>query len=183
MKVAEGIYTLPEVLTHEECAEYIAFTEAKGYEPAPISTMGGFVMAPEIRNNTRVIIDDVDRAADLWLRVKAQIPEILFGRQAVGLNERFRFYRYDAGERFAPHYDGSFRRENGEASHLTFMIYLSEEFGGGETIFKSISITPRTGMALIFEHGLLHEGAAVTFGRKYVLRSDVMYARIGVVQG
>jgi prolyl 4-hydroxylase len=183
MKVAEGIFTLPDVLSPEECAEYIAFTEAKGYEPAPISTTGGFVMAPEIRNNTRVIVDDVDRAADLWSRVRDQVPEMLFGRQAVGLNERFRFYRYDTGERFAPHFDGSFRRENGEASLLTFMIYLSEEFGGGETIFKVASVTPRTGMALVFKHNLLHEGAAVTFGRKYVLRSDIMYRRVGETGG
>ena len=38
-------------------------------------------------------------------------------------------------------------------------------------------------MALIFEHELLHEGAAVTAGRKYVLRSDVMYGRAGQIRG
>jgi predicted 2-oxoglutarate/Fe(II)-dependent dioxygenase YbiX len=140
--------------------------------------MGGFVMAPEIRNNTRVIVDDVDRAADLWSRVHDQIPELVYGRRSVGLNERFRFYRYDPGERFAAHFDGSFRRENGEASLLTFMIYLNEGFGGGETWFQETSITPRTGMALVFKHNLLHEGSAVTSGRKYVLRSDVMFTRV-----
>jgi hypothetical protein len=38
-------------------------------------------------------------------------------------------------------------------------------------------------MALIFEHQLLHEGAAVTQGRKYVLRSDVMYNPVGRIRG
>jgi len=48
---------------------------------------------------------------------------------------------------------------------------------GGATNFKDISIKPETGMALIFKHELLHEGAKVTAGLKYVLRSDVMYRR------
>ena len=38
-----------------------------------------------------------------------------------------------------------------------------------------IAVTPRTGMALLFQHMLLHEGCVVTSGTKYALRSDVMY--------
>jgi prolyl 4-hydroxylase len=32
-------------------------------------------------------------------------------------------------------------------------------------------------MALVFDHQQVHEGAAVESGRKYVLRTDVMYRR------
>ena len=134
-------------------------------------------MRPDIRNNTRVILDDVPRAAALWARVAHLVPPVERA-DAVGLNERFRFYRYDPGERFAPHTDGSFRRGNGEESLRTFMIYLNEGFAGGETSFGErdpMTIVPKAGMALIFDHALLHEGAPVTRGRKYVLRSDVMY--------
>jgi prolyl 4-hydroxylase len=38
-------------------------------------------------------------------------------------------------------------------------------------------------MALLFDHHLLHEGAAVMSGRKYVLRSDVMYGPVGYLRG
>jgi hypothetical protein len=38
-------------------------------------------------------------------------------------------------------------------------------------------VVPRTGHALIFEHGLRHQGAEVSRGIKYVLRSDVMFER------
>lgn len=183
MQVAEGVYTIPNLLTPEECRESIDFTEAKGYEAAPITTAMGFVMRPDIRNNTRVIVDDVDRAAALWERSREEIPGFLRGRQAIGLNERFRFYRYDPGERFAPHRDGAFRREGGEESLLTFLVYLNEGFAGGETIVEGLPITPKAGMALIFEHPLIHEGAAVTRGRKYVLRSDVMFGRFGQIRG
>ncbi len=183
MEIREGIYLVPDLLTPEECQAWITLTEAKGYDAAPITTAGGFEMRPDVRNNARVIIDDPEQAEALWQRSRVEIPGIFRGRQAIGLNERFRFYRYDPGERFALHRDGAFRRDNGEMSLLTFLVYLNEGFVGGETIVEGIPFTPRTGMALIFEHPLLHEGAAVIYGRKYVLRSDVMYRRSGQFGG
>ncbi len=96
--------------------------------------------------------------------------------------ERFRFYRYDAGQKFAPHFDGYFRRSDDERSHLTFMVYLNADFTGGETKFYDedravhVTVNPECGMALGFMHLQLHEGAPVINGRKYVLRTDVMYA-------
>jgi hypothetical protein len=179
MKIAEGIWTIQNVLAEAECQEYISLAEVSGFTSAPITTMGGFEMRPDIRNNTRVILDDHDRARDLWRRVRDHIPPVLEGRQALGLNERFRFYRYDVGQYFAPHYDGFHRRIDGEQSLLTFMIYLNENFEGGETNFGVIVVRPVTGMALLFEHPLLHQGVAVRAGRKYVLRSDVMFGQVG----
>jgi len=38
-----------------------------------------------------------------------------------------------------------------------------------------LTVTPAAGKLLVFRHDILHQGAAVTSGRKYVLRSDVMY--------
>ena len=93
------------------------------------------------------------------------------------MNERLRFYRYGPGQRFAPHTDGCVRRANGEESLLTFMIYLNGDVQGGETHFENASITPRPGLALVFDHYLLHEGGLVLAGHKYVLRSDVMYGQ------
>jgi hypothetical protein len=183
MKIADGIYTIPNLLRPEECKDYITLTEGIGYEAAPIATGSGFVMRPDIRDNTRVILDDMARAEALWRRIRSEAPQILKGRQAIGLNERFRFYRYDPGERFAPHTDGSYRRENGEESLLTFMVYLNDGFSGGETNFSEIRIIPEAGLGLIFAHHLLHEGAAVTSGRKYVLRTDVMYGPVGQLRG
>jgi hypothetical protein len=57
------------------------------------------------------------------------------------------------------------------------MVYLNDGFGGGATKFLDyeIDVVPKAGMALLFQHRILHEGAIVTSGVKYVLRSDVMY--------
>ncbi len=185
------IFTLDHILTPEECAEYITFTENIGYTDAPINTMRGFQIRPDIRNNQRVILDVPERALNLWQRVSNYIPNTMGRWQAVGLNERFRFYRYDPGQRFALHHDGSYQRPNGEESLLTFMIYLNEGFDGGATRFHlprryyehlpTMDVVPVTGMALCFVHELVHEGASVIQGRKYVLRSDVMYRQLSRV--
>jgi len=178
----DSVFVLHQFLTLEECSALIERGEALGFGDAPITTSGGFVMRKDVRNNERVMVDDVELAGTLFERARPFLPERWFYWQLVGLNERFRFYRYDRGQRFAPHTDGYFERDNGERSHFTFMVYLNEGFEGGETLFDyfshDIKVVPRTGMALVFAHKLLHEGAAVVSGRKYVLRTDVMYRRI-----
>ena len=49
--------------------------------------------------------------------------------------------------------------------------------------FESSLVAGKLGTALLFEHGLIHEGAEVTAGVKYVLRSDVMYGPMGQLFG
>jgi prolyl 4-hydroxylase len=171
------VWTVPDVFTAAECAKYIARIEELGPSAAPISTSRGFVMAPDIRNNTRVMFDDHALAADLFARVKDHVPPSLANMRPVGANERFRCYRYEPGQKFAAHYDGAFERNAQERSLLTLIVYLNDDFGGGTTEFLDFEIhaRPRTGTALLFQHFLLHEGCTVTSGKKYVLRSDVMY--------
>ena len=106
--IGEKIFTVPQILTPQECKEYIDLAENMGYQEAPIHSSSGAVLMPEIRNNKRVMIDDVNIAQTLWHKVKNYVPATLDGRNAVGLNERIRFYRYESGQKFAPHMDGSF---------------------------------------------------------------------------
>lgn len=182
--VAEQIVTVDNFFSPEECAHYIELSESGGYGDAPISTRLGAVMNQEVRNNARVMLDDAALAAALWERIRPFVASPLWKREAIGLNERLRFYRYDVGQTFKPHGDGSFKRANGEKSQVTFMIYLNEEFEGGQTRFDlryphgEVDVVPQTGRALLFWHSLRHEGAPVTQGRKYVLRSDVMYSAL-----
>jgi len=177
-QTAPLVFSIAGVLAPDECAAAIARIEELGTEDAPITTPHGFVMRPDIRNNTRVMFDDHALAARLLERIQGEVPARLFGRRAVGVNERFRCYRYAPGQRFAPHFDGAFARSATECSELTLMVYLNEPAEGGGTAFHDLGleVRPRTGSALLFQHRLLHEGCVVTAGVKYVLRSDVMYA-------
>jgi predicted 2-oxoglutarate/Fe(II)-dependent dioxygenase YbiX len=182
----EQVFVIHDFLTPKECAEFIRLTEEMGYVAAPITTPSGPLLSPDVRNNERVMIDNVEWAARLWERARPLVPSPYLGHEATGLNERFRFYRYDPGHRFRPHTDGHFAR-NDERSQFTFMVYLGGECEGGETVIHiqddgltlpdgaQIRIKPEAGKALVFFHYLLHEGTPVTAGRKYVLRTDVMY--------
>jgi prolyl 4-hydroxylase len=133
------------------------------------------------QKQSRLIVDDAGLGRTLWLRAQPFLPATINVWRAVGLNERFRFYRYDPGQKFAPHFDGCFERSDRERSQLTFMVYLNADFTGGETKFYDadqqlhVIVRPEPGMALAFAHPQLHEGAEVVSGRKYVLRTDVMY--------
>jgi prolyl 4-hydroxylase len=172
----DTIFTLAGVLSPEECTALIHMTEAIGFQAAPITTARGFVMRPETRNNTRVMIDDKKGADWLWDRIHRGVAPKLGHFRAVGLNERLRYYRYEPGQYFKWHGDGAFIRSATERSLFTAMVYLNDDFEGGSTDFwGGLSITPQRGMALLFEHSQMHQGAPVTRGVKYVLRTDVMY--------
>ncbi|MEO9131567.1 MAG: 2OG-Fe(II) oxygenase [Sphingomonas sp.] len=182
--IAQSVCTIDDFLSASECAALIGRSEANSYEMATVSTRAGAVEMPDLRNNDRVILDDPDYADILWQRLKDMIPPTFHNVwRASGLNERLRFYRYDVGQQFDWHCDGKFWRSQQEESHFTFMIYLNQDFEGGETAFRALPefpmedlvVEPKTGMALIFHHPVYHQGAPVLSGRKYVLRSDVMY--------
>jgi hypothetical protein len=174
--IDDGIFTLTGFLSPDECEDYIRLSEDLGYDDAPINTVFGPQIRPDVRNNQRVMLDDPDRADELWRRVREYVPADVGGQRAVGVNERFRFYRYEVGQQFNWHFDGAYERPNGERSQLTFMVYLNDGFEGGETSFSECRVVPVRGMALLFVHQLRHKGEPVRSGRKYVLRSDVMYA-------
>ncbi|APR79356.1 WD-repeat protein [Minicystis rosea] len=177
--LGDHIQTIHGLFTTEECDDLVRLAESIGFDAAPITTHRGFVMRPEVRNNTRVMLDDHARALALWERLGTWVPQKRDGGVAIGLNERFRFYRYAPGQYFRWHHDGAFHRATYEQSMVTAMVYLNDTFDGGSTEFhfgdEVERVVPERGMVLLFDHHLLHQGAPVVRGRKYVLRTDVMY--------
>ena len=174
-------YTVENVMTKEECDAWIAESEELGYEAALLNTGVGEVHDPYYRKSRRCIIDSHEKAEWLWERIKDFIPSNFKGKQVVGLNERLRFLRYEDGDFFKPHYDGSYTTpDNSERSLVTIQMYLNEGFEGGETTFfgpnkEEVRVVPKIGQILVFEHRLLHEGSLLKSGQKYSMRTDVMY--------
>ena len=170
-----GAFTIENFLSPAECAHYIALGDQIGYTQSEVNFATGSRIAADIRNNDRVIFDDPALAHMLFERSCAMLPADISGWHVLGFNERMRFYRYGPDQYFKWHKDGSFAKSADEASMLTFMIYLNEEFTGGDTEFRTQLIKPQTGMALVFPHRVAHQGAPIVSGTKYVLRTDVMY--------
>ena len=169
-------WTIDNFLSQKECDDLILFSEMRGFNEAEVSLRSGSKMMKGLRNNYRLIYEDNSLANKLWEKLMLFVPNVIEQNKVVGLNERFRFYRYDKGQRFKRHIDGRVRLDNQE-SRLTFMIYLNEDFEGGETKFDDVTIFPKTGTALCFVHEQKHESIPITNGIKYVLRSDVMYSK------
>jgi hypothetical protein len=179
----DKVFIIHDFLSGEECAALIRRSEDLLYEPGTVAD----VVIEQVRNNERVLVDDVTLAADLFHRAEPFLPADVEGLKLVGFNERWRFYRYRPGQTFKPHRDGSYMRmKSWEESQMTFMIYLNDGMTGGETRFFAdmeqafrqcpyLSVQPKEGMALAFLHPIWHEGAVVHSGQKYVLRTDVMY--------
>lgn len=173
--LSKDIVLIENFWSDKKCDQFIRQSEAKGYEAAAVQTETGPRVVDHIRNNNRVLYKDVDLARELWNQLEPHAPKSIGDAQAIGLNELFRFYRYQPGQQFRKHRDQSYIRNNSEASYYTFMIYLNDNFKGGETTFNNFKVAPRKGAALVFYHYLEHEGSEVTEGTKYVLRTDIMF--------
>ena len=169
MEIADGIWVVENFVTPEKCQEWIDFAEKVGFSDKKI--ISGI--------RTSATIDDSEKSLHLWQCAKKYLPERINENVAIGLNERLRFYRYDSAQKFAWHIDSSVMLSEKRLSFLTFLIYLNDDYQGGETMFRDsnkTTIFPKVGMMLAFKHEIPHEGAEILSGRKYILRSDVMFS-------
>ncbi|OWZ21609.1 2-oxoglutarate and Fe(II)-dependent oxygenase [Phytophthora megakarya] len=187
----ELIYAVPSFLSRVECQRVRSFADEEGFERVTQRASREYAF----RDNDRLLLRLPAFAELLWKRLEPHVPAEYEGMHAVGLNPAIRFYRYNAGQRFGCHVDQSdVDRVTGYHSRFTVLVYLNDstdsDLEGGNTIFYAneagakedvvLNVAPETGAVLVHGHGdrcLLHEGALVTRGAKYLLRTDVMYSR------
>lgn len=176
-------------LSASECDALVAATEKLGFASAVSDYPSSY------RDNDRIVADDPALARRLFTRLRQCLSPATGlgavmdeeGWRMVGVNERLRFCRYRPGTQFRAHQDGVHHRQCAQ-SRLTFMVYLNDDaFSGGETLFfqgrsaamsgrdATLRLQPRKGSLILFDHGLWHAGAPVDSGRKYLMRSDLMY--------
>mmetsp|Transcript_30895 Transcript_30895/g.49851 ORF Transcript_30895/g.49851 Transcript_30895/m.49851 type:complete len:482 (+) Transcript_30895:124-1569(+) len=204
-----GAFLIADLFTTDECRSIIEAGEAIGYDADEAAGGTSAADKQSILAHAFVWCTDDDFIAAVWKRVQTMVPQIMDGAKAVGINRRWRCYRYVPGSVYRAHIDGAWPGssvdDNGEyvydafadgrSSRMTFLIYLNDDFEGGCTTFFTPSlehgvleargVRPHTGTACMFPHGdaagaLLHEGSAVTAGAKYVVRTDVLYTPQGV---
>lgn len=127
----------------------------------------------------------------------------------VGVNDHMRFYKYEKGQYILCHDDYRMSRFRHslkddkwylQMTFFTLLIYLNEDFTGGNTVFWSkhatkentihcrfirdkissdpdIVVSPEVGKVLINDHVVQHAGLEVTKGTKYVLRTDIVHEK------
>ncbi len=208
VKNVPGAFQLLNVFSKTECKKIIETSENLAYnKDAAVS------LARDIRHNeTLTWIIDEETHNIIWNRVKDFVFDkkgIFENKKALGINKRFRFYKYEEGDFFKVHSDGAWpgsavvnnkllnNAYDDRFSQMTFLIFLSEDFEGGETQFfidkndsskptrditqvNIVNIRTPAGAVLCFPHGLhplhcLHSSALITSGIKYVIRTDLLF--------
>ncbi len=177
-----GAFQLLGILSIAECQRMIDLTESLGYlQDAAVS------LPRSVRHNHNAtwVVDDLTGDI-IWQRCQRLMNDdkgIFSGKKALGINARFRFYRYQKGDYFKPHTDGAWpgskvvdRKLIANAypdrwSQLSFLLFLSDEFEGGHTQFfvegnnpsqpaqnchqsTTVNIKTAAGAALCFPHGM-----------------------------
>ncbi len=164
------LWTIDDVYGPSECRGLVQRIEAWGPQLATNN--------PLYRDQDRVIRDEPGLAAELFERIKSHLPQAMGPFRLLRLNERLRFYRYEAGQRFPPHTDHWYRPSEREISLHTVLVYLNHDFEGGATRFVEqvhATVEPMPGRVAVFQHKLRHEGLPILRGRKCVMRSDVIF--------
>ena len=126
------------------------------------------------RNKNRIIYESEELAIEIWELLKRYLVNENLLINSIGINEMFRFYKYQVGQEFKRHTDSSFIRNDAEKSSHSLLIYLNDDFEGGITTFDECKLNPVKGSAVFFPHDLEHSSTTITNGVKYILRSDII---------
>ena len=177
-----GAFQLLNVFSQEECQSFIDITESLEYLPdAAVS------LPRHVRHNDNVtwVVDSLTTDI-IWQRCQhlfIDTHNIFNGEKPLGVNGRFRFYRYKKGDFFKTHTDGAWpgsRVIDGELhadafgdrfSQMTFLVLLTDDFTGGNTQFivnqddpwlpakhtnntTTVNVRTPAGGVLCFPHGM-----------------------------
>jgi len=170
---------IPNFISHQECDEIIKMIDANHSRSSVV--VGGPDRADITEHRTsstsnlnpsNVIIQSVHKKIASTLGLEFSKGEALQGQL------------YEEGQYFKPHHDFFTGRAydmhclaSGNRTH-TLMLYLNDDFEGGETNFPQLSksVKAEKGKALWWENmrdgkflnETLHEGTPITKGKKYI---------------
>lgn len=176
-----NFFEFPNFLSPEECDHIIAKAQPNLFVSKVYSNTDD-VFAENTRQSKQCWLDDSDSfVKDLTYRIKDATNT--HNKHA----EHLQVVNYQTGGFFTPHYDAcdgdsSFcERMNGKLGPRlwTFLIYLNDDFIGGETLFPNIdkSVKPEKGKAVLFknvdDNGAIirqafHGGNPVLSGEKWI---------------
>jgi hypothetical protein len=201
------VWVVPSFFSAQECEEWVKFCETSGgfehtSHPATKYTAHRECFRMQQQNaielSTRVF-QRLQTAFNCVLRrIHQESADLISpGRVPVGCNPNLRVYKYEKGNSFGKHVDGSnvIGAEGGDLlqgclTEMTMLIYLSECRGGATRFHTgrpngkskrapSFAFEPQVGALLLHIHGdhcLEHEAEPVLEGYKYVLRTDLVYS-------
>lgn len=165
-------------LTIEEITHYIHMAdEQSNYDTAGVRQPDGtYKIVPDYRQNKRGNIVSELLASEMFEKSKEYIPEKIREFSLIRLDSNFKFYKYEKGDFFNWHKDGSIKF-NTEKSLVTWMLYLTTS---GMTQFENYEdVKAVAGRLVIFNHKITHKSPPLeSEDLKIVMRTDIMYKPI-----
>jgi hypothetical protein len=221
-QLSNGIFTIDHVLDQKTCKSIIDHCNQKGWNKSSPSGGGhGRTGKEDARTNEFCVFHDEQLAEKLWDEVNGHLDDNLaylgdnvYFNQKKGcewtpefIYDKMRIYKYEPGDEFPEHIDYKMKRDSyknsvkiTDQSFLTLLVYLNDDFEGGETGYwpdhtgihcrflrdeekqgkakeHQVVIKPYVGQAVVQDQNILHEGLPTTKGTKYILRTDVIHRR------
>ena len=219
----EQIFTLDGAISTTECKAIIDRANTKGWNTSSPSGGGhGRTGKEDPRTNKFCVFHDTEISERLYDTVRSSLPpDLTFIGQNVYFHsvtkgaewtpkfayDKLRVYKYEVGDSFPEHIDYKVKRtifrdgrEYIQQSFLSLLVYLNEDFEGGQTGYwpdhngihcrflraeeklgskksHQIMIKPKTGMMVVQDQNILHEGLPTLKGNKYILRTDIIHER------
>jgi hypothetical protein len=144
-------------------------------------------------DKSSILMQIQKETADLYPPIRSHNGKQATDYKPINCNPNIRVYRYDEGHSFGRHVDESnfVSGRRGGTTEMTMLIYLSTCQGGATRFHRSATggrrsrqtsssfgFEPQVGALLLHVHGkhcLEHEADVVLGGKKYVLRTDLVY--------
>lgn len=164
------IYQIHNAISASVCRDYIRQGDQIGWIPNDINELNPLFS----RSETALKID----IEGLFAAIQRRVPQRLDNMDIVSLvKQRTACMRYSEGEYFGVHTDAPFVAQDGAITKLSLVLYLNDDYTGGETVFPDLAleVKPEVGKILLFPPNLPHMSKMISRGAKYIVRSEVLY--------
>ncbi|EFC47767.1 hypothetical protein NAEGRDRAFT_78740 [Naegleria gruberi] len=166
--LAEGIVSIPKLLSKADCEEQIRKSYDYTFEESEVgnSSRKKNVGNKKVRNSEQVELNDEELSKKVFVKCEDAIKKMVGCLQTL----------YKKGQFFNSHIDSG-RNIEGHPSFITVLIYLNDDFEGGETVFEDedVTIEPELGKCVLFLHQIKHTAEEITKNTKFVIKSAVLF--------
>lgn len=177
-----AVLEIPNFLTNEHCDDIINLAKQKGVQDSTVVDDRGMnILDLYIRKSKQTWLGDTDERVEMISRIVADITNVDKAHQ-----EDLQVVAYNPSCYYNAHYDASFHPKIVSQFHrgcgprlYTVLVYLNDDFEGGETDFPEVGIRikPKKGTAIIFQNidenfdvipESMHAGCPVSNGTKWI---------------
>ena len=192
-----SIFKISSVFSPLECQKLIEFSEQIQFQEEKfITDLGEGIKTPEqnrinvnkeILNFSHLIIHDETNkfTNQIYNRIKQYLPETFDDVKekkqwkVKKLHETHTICKYALNQQFKPQTPGiSNKLADGTGKKYSVIIYVNDDYKGGETEFNKYVVDPELGSAVVFYNKFIHVSAPLQSGTKYLFLTDAIYEPI-----